>query len=66
MASKYVKDALERILWTAVAAILSAGGVYIADLPQVYIPIATVALTTVKVLVAKKVGDPSSAALIKE
>lgn len=64
--AKYWKDALERILWTALAAALAAGGVYIADLPEVYIPIATVVLTTVKVAVAKKVGDPTSAAIFKE
>lgn len=63
---KYWRDALERILWTALAAALAAGGVYIADLPEVYIPIATVVLTTVKVAVAKKVGDPNSAAMLKE
>lgn len=63
---KYWKDALERIFWTALAAALAAGGVYIADLPEVYIPIATVVLTTVKVAVAKKVGDPNSAAIFKE
>lgn len=63
---KYWRDAIERILWTALAAALAAGGVYIADLPEVYIPIATVVLTTVKVAVAKKVGDPNSAAMLKE
>lgn len=63
---KYWKDALERILWTALAAAISAGGVYVADLPEVYIPIATVVLTTVKVSVAKRIGDPESAAIMKE
>lgn len=63
---KYMKDALERILWTALAAAIASGTVYIADLPKVWIPIATVVATTAKVLVAKQIGDPESAAFIKE
>lgn len=59
--SKFWKDALERIAWTAVAAALAAAGVYITELPEVWVPIATVALTTLKTLVAKQVGDPNKA-----
>lgn len=63
---KYFKDALERVLWTAVAAGLSALGVYVADLPSEWIPVGTVILTTLKVLVAKKVGNPDTASMSKE
>jgi hypothetical protein len=62
---KYLRDALERVLWTSVAAAVSAAAVYVNDLPEVWVPIGTVILTTLKVLVAKKVGDPNSAALLK-
>lgn len=63
---KYFKDALERVLWTAVAAGLSALGVYVADLPAEWIPVGTVVITTLKVLVAKKVGNPDNASMLKE
>lgn len=59
--NKFWKDALERIAWTAVAAALSAAGVYITELPEVWVPIATVALTTLKTLIAKQIGDPNTA-----
>ncbi len=62
---KYLRDALERVLWTSVSAAVSAAAVYVNDLPEVWIPIGTVLFTTLKVLVAKKVGDPNSAALLK-
>lgn len=64
--SPFIRDAGERILWTAVAAALSAAGVYITELPAIWVPIATVALTTVKTLVAKQIGDPNTAAMSKE
>ena len=61
---KFWKDALERVLFTALAAGLSAGGVYITKLPDIWIPVATVVLTLVKTLIAGQVGDKSSAALL--
>lgn len=64
--SKYWKDALERIGWTGAAAVVSAAGVHITDLPEVWIPIATVVLTTVKTLIAKQIGDPTTASFMKE
>jgi hypothetical protein len=63
--TKFWKDAGERILWTAVAAALSAAGVYITELPEVWIPIGTVILTTLKTLVAAHVGDPNTASFSK-
>jgi hypothetical protein len=63
--TKFWKDALERITWTAVAAALSATGVYLTELPEVWVPIATVALTTLKTLVAKQAGDPTTASFAK-
>lgn len=63
--SKFWKDALERILWTGVAGGLAASGVYLTELPEVWIPIGTVVLTTLKTLVAKQIGDPTTAALTK-
>lgn len=60
---KFWKDALERILFTSLAAGISAGGVYVTHLPPVWVPVATVILTVVKTLVAGQVGDKSSAAI---
>lgn len=62
----YFKDALERVLWTAVAAGLSSLGVYVTDLPAEWIPVGTVIFTTLKVMVAKKVGNPDTASMLKE
>ena len=62
---KFWKDARERILWTFIAAAVSAAGVYVTDLPQEFVPIGTVLLTTLKVLVARHVGDPDTAAITK-
>ena len=62
--NEFWKDALERITWTAAAAALSAAGVYITELPEVWIPISTVILTTLKTLVAKQVGDPNNASFL--
>lgn len=63
--SKFWKDALERIAWTAAAAAVSAAGVYVTELPEVWVPIATVAFTTVKTLIAKQIGDPNTASFAK-
>lgn len=63
--SKFWKDALERITWTTLAAALAAAGVYITELPEVWVPIGTVVLTTLKTMVAKKIGDPTTASFGK-
>lgn len=62
---KFWKDAGERILWTFIAAVVSAAGVYVANLPQEFVPIGTVLITTLKVLIARHVGNPESAAMSK-
>lgn len=61
---KFWEDALERILWTAASAGVSASGVYVTNLPEIWIPLGTVVLTTVKTLIAGQIGDKSSAALL--
>jgi uncharacterized membrane protein YccC len=63
---KFWKDAGERVLWTFLAAVLATAGVYVTDLPQEFIPVGTVLITTLKVLVAHHVGNPDTAALVKE
>lgn len=65
MASKFWKDAGERILWTFLAATLSVAGLYVSDLPLEWAPIATTVLTTLKVLIARHIGDPSTGAISK-
>jgi hypothetical protein len=64
MLNKFWKDALERVLFTSLAAGLSAGGVYIDKLPSIWIPVGTVILTMVKTIIAGQLGDKSSAALL--
>jgi hypothetical protein len=64
--AKFWKDAGERVLWTFLAAVLATAGVYATSLPMEYVPVATTLLTTLKVLVARHVGNPETAALAKE
>lgn len=64
LSKKFVIDASERIGWTAVSALLSAATVYITKLPSEYIPVGTVVLTMLKTLIASRIGDKSSAALL--
>jgi len=61
---KLLIDMAERIGWTAVSAGLSALTVYTTKLPSEYIPIGTVVLTMLKTLIASRIGDKSSAALL--
>lgn len=61
--SPFVKDALERVFWTALSAGITYASVYITKLPMGYVPVGTVLLTMVKTLVASHVGDKSSAAI---
>lgn len=61
--SKFAKDLAERVLWTAVQAGLAVLAVEVTNLDYAWVPAATVALAVAKGLVAKKVGDPDSAAL---
>lgn len=63
---KFWKDAGERLLWTLLEAVVATAGVYAADLPVAYIPVATAVVTTIKVLVARHVGNHETAALAKE
>ena len=64
--SKWFKDAGERVLWTAIAAACSAAIAYSADLHTVYVPAITTALTLVKTIAARYVGNSDSAAMSKE
>lgn len=64
--TKWQKDAAERILWTALAAGISTAGVYVTELPSQWIAVGTVIITVLKTIVATRVGDPNSAALMKE
>jgi len=64
--SPYLRDALERVAYTGVAAAVSAAAVYVNDLPEVWIPVGTVVLTVAKVFLAKWRGNPDNASLLKE
>lgn len=61
--SGFVKDALERILWTALQAAVATAAAIVAELDYVWVPVLTVALTTVKTWVAGKVSGGESAGL---
>jgi cobalamin biosynthesis protein CbiD len=56
-------DGAERVFWTAAAAAVSAGLVVIADWDPIMVAVITPVLTTLKVLVATKIGDPDTAAI---
>lgn len=64
LSKKFMIDAAERIGWTAASAAVSAAAVYTSKLPSEWIPIGTVLLTTLKTLIASRIGDKSSAALL--
>jgi hypothetical protein len=69
MMARYItfkRDALERVGWTAAQGALGAVTVVAADLPPwAFVPV-TAAFAALKVLVARKVGDPNSASTLRD
>ena len=73
MASKFRKDQLERVLWTAAQSLLSLISVetfaqvvdMTASQKAIAFAVLTPVFTYVKTVVAKHVGDPSDAAIMK-
>lgn len=63
MNNKYVKDAAERIIWTAVQASVAVAAVYVAGLPEVWIAPAAAVVAAIKTIAAQRIGDKSSAAI---
>lgn len=59
----WLVDAVERVLWTAAQAVVATLIVVIADLDPLYVAVLTPILTAVKTAVARKLGDPSTAAI---
>jgi hypothetical protein len=59
------RDALERIFWTLVAAVLAFATVHVADLPDGWLIPAVAILTAVKTIVAKYIpaGGKDTAAI---
>lgn len=62
--SKFYADLLERMAWTAVQAALGLVTVQVFGLPDVYVPIIAVVLSTVKGFVARQIGDTGSASTV--
>lgn len=62
--SKYVKDLLERVLWTALQAGIGVATVEIADLDYVWVPIVATILAIAKGFVAKQIGNADSASTV--
>jgi len=60
----YWTDLAERVGWTAAQVILAGVTVEALDLPPWAVPIVATGLAMAKGLVARKVGDPDSAALL--
>lgn len=60
----FKKDWLERVLWTAAQAVLGVVAVEVADLNLAWAPVVAVAVAALKGVVARKVGDPESAATL--
>ena len=63
---QWFKDAGERVLATGIAAMAAGGVTYAADLDWVWAPVLTTALTIVKTIAARYVGDSDTASLRKE
>lgn len=63
MVKPWWRDALERILWTAAEAGLSAAIVIVAELDLYWAPILATVLAAVKAWVAKRVGGSGDAAI---
>lgn len=61
---RYLVDAVERIAFTAVSAASGEGVVHFCHLPQQYVIPVAAGVTAVKALVAKKVGNPTTAAAL--
>lgn len=61
--SSFWKDWLERVGWTLAQVVLGVLIVETADLPYWWVVPLTSVLSMLKGLVARKVGDPDSAAL---
>lgn len=60
----YQWDLLERVAWTMTQAALGVLAVAVADLPPAYAPVVAAALAAAKGWVARKLGDPDSAATL--
>lgn len=61
MDKKFVTDAVERVAWTAIEAGLAALAVHVSDAPTELIPLLTAGLALLKSIVARHVGDTTSA-----
>lgn len=59
------KDWLERVLWTSAQVVVGVLITATANLDGYYVPIIAAGLAALKGLLAKKVGDPNSAATLK-
>jgi hypothetical protein len=58
---KWLKDAAERVAWTAAEAGLGVVIVEVSDLKYAWVAPIVVGLTMLKTLIAKRVGDPEDA-----
>ena len=63
LSKKYVIDAAERLGWTMAAAGVGTAITYSMSLPYAWGPILTVGLTALKLLAARHIGNPESAAI---
>lgn len=61
--SKYIRDLIERVIWTAAQAGVGVLVVANTETPTAYAAVIAAGLALVKGFVAKKVGNPDSAAL---
>lgn len=59
----WLKDAAERIFWTAAQVIVGAVIIELSNIDATWALIIIPTLTALKTIVAKKAGDPTSAAL---
>lgn len=61
---QWAQDAAERILWTGMEAVVAAISVDQLGLPSWAVAPVAVGLAMIKTLIAKRVGDPQTAAIL--
>lgn len=66
LSGKWLKDAGERILWTAISAGAATAITYMGDIHTSWAPVLTIALTTLKTFAAHFVGNSDTAAMSGE
>lgn len=60
MDKQHLLDVAERVMWTAIEAVIAVLAVHTADLDPMWVAPATAGLALIKGLIAKHIGEPSA------